>query len=262
MRKSKKSVKKKKISFRRKISIYYQNFVLLLKFLLLSLVVLFIFTDLFDNFKIKFFDIFYKESIKYGFELKNVSVAGQKNAEYKDIITSLGKDKGDSIFSVDLHKTKEILENHRWIKTAIVERRLPSTISIAIIERKPVAVWQFEQKLYLVDSEGNRIAKYQNNKLEELIHVVGQDANIYAKTLLDDLNRYPGLASKVKSAVRYGGRRWNLNLKQNITVKMPENNFNEAYDYLHLMNKNDRLFDQNYKLLDLRDSYKYYLEKY
>jgi hypothetical protein len=42
---------------------------------------------------------------------------------------------------------------------------------------------------------------------------------------------------------------------------MPEDNFNEAYDYLYALNKNKNLFDQDYKMLDLRDSKKYYLEK-
>jgi hypothetical protein len=41
---------------------------------------------------------------------------------------------------------------------------------------------------------------------------------------------------------------------------MPENGFNTAYNYLNLLNQKDKLFGQNYKLLDLRDPEKYYFE--
>jgi cell division protein FtsQ len=261
MKKPKQSVKKKNISLHRRLTIYYQRFVFTLKMTIALLLGLLIFTDLFKSFKEKIYDVFYQETAKYGFVLENVIIEGKKNAEYKDIINLLGVEQGAPIFSINIQEVKERLENHIWLKAAIVERQLPSTIYIAVIERTPIAIWQFKQKLYLVDVEGNRIAKHQGQEFGDLIQVVGQDANIYAQALIDDLNHYPGLAGKVKSAVRYGQRRWNLNFEQNITVKMPEDNFNEAYNYLYALYKNKRLFDQNYKMLDLRDSKKYYLEK-
>jgi cell division protein FtsQ len=262
MKKSKQSVKKKNISLHRRLTIYYQRFVFISKMTIVLLLGLLIFTDLFKSFKEKIYDVFYQETAKYGFVLENVIIEGKKNAEYKDIINLLGVEQGVPIFSINIQEVKERLENHIWLKAAIVVRQLPSTIYIAVIERTPIAIWQFKQKLYLVDVEGNRIAKHQGQEFGDLIQVVGQDANIYAQALIDDLNHYPGLAGKVKSAVRYGQRRWNLNFEQNITVKMPEDNFNEAYNYLYALDKNKRLFDQNYKMLDLRDSKKYYLEKH
>ena len=254
--------KKANISLRRRVAICYQRFMLLLKLSLLIFVCLFVFTDMFKVFKDRVCATFYKISANYGFVLQNVIIDGQKNTPSKDIIDMLGADKGTPIFAINMEEVKDKLEGSAWVKGAIIERRLPSTIYIAVIERLPIAIWQFKHKLYLVDAEGNRISKYEGKGFGELIQVVGQDANIYAQNLIDDLNRYPGLGSKIKSAVRYGQRRWNINLEQNITVKMPEEKFGEAYDYLQLLDKNKKLFDQNYKMLDLRDSNKYYLEKY
>ena len=70
------------------------------------------------------------------------------------------------------------------------------------------------------------------------------------------------MAKKVVSAVRYGQRRWDLNLEQKINVKMPEKGFQEAYDYLNSLNKEGKLFDQNYKVINLKDPSKYYMEKH
>ena len=257
-----KKSRKANISLRRRVAVYYQRFMFLLKLSLLIFVCLLVFTNLFKVFKDNIRTTFYETLAHYGFVLQNVIIDGQKNTLSKDIIDMLGADKGAPIFAINIEEVKDRLEGSPWVKGAIVERRLPSTIYIAVIERLPIAIWQFKRKLYLVDAEGNCISKYEGKGFEELIQVVGQDANIYAQNLIGDLNRYPELASKVKSAVRYGQRRWNLNLEQGVTIKMPEENFGKAYDYLHLLDKNQKLFDQDYKMLDLRDANKYYLEKY
>ena len=73
---------------------------------------------------------------------------------------------------INIQEVKERLENHIWLKAAIVERQLPSTIYIAVIERTPIAIWQFKQKLYLVDAEGNRIAKHQGQEFDNLIQTL------------------------------------------------------------------------------------------
>jgi len=252
---------KTNISFRRRLWAYYNRLALLLKLLIVVFAVIFFYTSLFDNYKRVTHSWFLKFSADYGFVLENIIVEGQKNTPLKEIVDSLMADKGVPVFAIDILAVKERLEENMWIKAAVVERRLPSTMYIAVVERSPIAIWQFEQKLYLIDSEGNRISAYTGQEFESLLHVVGQDANIYAQVLLDELNKYPNLASKVKSAVRYGQRRWNLNFKEGITVKMPEIGFVVAYDYLNSLDKNNKFFNQDYKMLDLRDANKYYLEK-
>jgi cell division protein FtsQ len=252
---------KANISFRRRLWTYYQRFALILKLLIILAIVAFFYTNILDNYKRRAENWFFRFSANYGFVLENIVIEGQKNTTLKEIVDSLMADKGVPIFSIDIEDVKERLEENVWVKAAVIERRLPSTIYIAVVERTPIAIWQFEQKLYLIDSEGNRISSYTNQELGNLLQVVGSDANIYAESLLDELNKYPNLASKVKSAVRYGQRRWNLNFKEGITVKMPEAGFALAYEYLNSLDKNNKFFNQGYKMLDLRDANKYYIEK-
>ena len=249
------------ISLKRRWAILFHRVIFFIKLLVIVFIGLLVFTNYFDIYTKKARKKFNEYTALYGFSLETVVIEGRENSSYKEIIETLKADKGESIFSVDLQGTKARLEDTTWIKNAMVERKLPSTIYIAIIERQPVAIWQFKNKLYLIDAEGNRITNHNKDGFPDLIHIVGQDANIYANSLLSDINTYPSLGSKIKSAVRYGNRRWNLHLEQNIIVKMPENGFSKAYEYLHLLNKDKKLFDQNYKMLDLRDPNKYYLEK-
>ncbi|MDG1436409.1 MAG: FtsQ-type POTRA domain-containing protein [Rickettsiaceae bacterium] len=260
MKKSKKLAKNRNLSFRRRVVIYYHRTVLLLKISSLLLVGLFLFTDIFKGVKNNAWNLFYQQSTNNGFVLEKIILEGPINTPYEDIIAAIDGDTGTPIFAINMHDVKDRLEAHSWVKSAIIERQLPSTLYIAITERTPLAIWQFKQKLYIIDEEGNRISKY-NNGFSNLVQVVGNDANIYAKHLIDELNAYPELATNVRSAVRMGNRRWDLHLDQNIIVKMPENKFSAAYRYLHSLNKANKLFDQNYKMLDLRDPEKFYLEK-
>ena len=43
---------------------------------------------------------------------------------------------------------------------------------------------------------------------------------------------------------------------------MPDKGFSEAYDYLHALDKKGKLFNQNYKVINLKDPSKYYMEKH
>jgi len=268
MKKTKNKAKPKKtnISLKRKIALFYNRSMLLVKLSVVVLICLFIFTDLFQNAKKQILDSFYSFSSSYGFTFQKVDIAGNKNMSTDDITTSLGIQVGDPIFALNMSDIKSRLEENVWVKDVIIERRLPSTISIFVNERTPIAIWQFQQKLYLIDLEGNRITKYKNqsnnNDFGELLHVVGSDANIYAQNLLNALAPYQELKSKIIYAVRHGKRRWDIILDQKITVKMPEDNSTHAYEYLYKMYDSGKLFDQNYKTVDLRDSEKYYIKKY
>jgi len=251
-----------KLGFKRRASVYYSRIILLVKLTILVAAILLLFTNLLEKPKQKILGNLAVTLGSLGLVLDNVIIEGQKNITLDEIISSIGVGSSTPIYLVNIEDIRKKIEENPWVKIALVERRLPNSLYIAIVERNPIAIWQFNKKLYLIDEEGNRITSKNIGKFTDLVHVVGQDANIYAKALIEDLDKHPTLAKKVISAVRYGQRRWDLNLDQKINVKMPEKGFEEAYDYLNSLNKKDRLFNQNYKTLNLQDPNKYYIEKH
>jgi cell division protein FtsQ len=254
----KKKLKKPNIPLRRKIAVAYSRLTILLKLSIVLFLYLLFFTKYLDSQKQKIAEGIYEFTADIGFSLENVLIEGQYNSFSDDIISALNADIGTPIMSIDLLKVKARLEKNTWVKMAVVERRMPKTIYIGLVERAPIAIWQNNQKLYLIDDEGNKITNAMQ-KFSHLLHVVGPDANIYAHKLIYTLSKYPEFAGKVVSAVRYGNRRWNLNLLQNITIKMPEMGFEKALDYIIKLYEAGKLFDQGYKILDLRDPTKYYI---
>ena len=167
-----------------------------------------------------------------GFTLETVAIKGNNYIDPKYIVSSLNADVGTPLFAISLENIHKKLKENSWVKDVNIQRKLPNTILVSITERVPIAVWQHQKKLYLIDQEGNVIKSDKIENFSNLIHVVGIDANLYAYHLIGELNTNPVMASNIVSAVRYGERRWNLILKQNIIVKMPETGFEKAYNYL------------------------------
>jgi cell division protein FtsQ len=234
---------------------------LFVKISLIIFIYVFFTSNYFIDFKSDIINETHEISADFGFILKNIIIVGQRNTEKMQIISTLNADTGTPIFSINLNDVRNKLILNDWIKDVEIIRLLPNTIKIKLVERVPVAIWQINNKLFLIDGEGYQITN-DIGQFSNLLHVVGEDANLYVKNLLNNLSQYPEIMSKLNSAVRYGERRWNLNFIQNITIKMPENEFNKALDYIFALNKANKLFNQNYKIIDLRDSKKYYIEKY
>ena len=59
--------------------------------------------------------------------------------------------------SFDVNAARERLQGMGWIASARVERHLPDTIRISVVERVPVAVWQHKGKFLLVDAAGSSL---------------------------------------------------------------------------------------------------------
>lgn len=253
---------KPNISLRRKIRIYLDRFLLGLKIALLIFLYLFFFTNYLNSFKEWAASHIYETTSDGGMILENVLIDGHHNLSTSDVAATLNADVGTPILSIDLDKVRDILTKNEWIKNAVIERRLPNTIYVNITERDPIAIWQNDKKLYLVDDSGSVITPTDISKFANLIHIVGSDAPLHIASLKVDLDSDEALKKRIISVVRYGERRWNILLEQDITVKMPENGFTKAYKYLSKLNENNKLFSNNYKVIDLRDEAKYFLEKH
>lgn len=246
---------------KRKLSIFYNKAIFISKLLVIGIFGALIFfrqfTGLFSNIGPKL-----SETLgEYGFALENVGISGQKNTLSSEIVEALNADIGTPIFSVDLDKSLVAISKKPWVKNVVLERKLPNTIIVNLEEREPIALYQFNKEIFVIDRDGEKISNISTDKFANFILVVGEGANIYASELVDELSANPSLAGKVVNAIRYGQRRWDLTLSENITVKMPQSDFQKAYKYLAKLNEEGKLFGNKVKIVDLRDSEKAYIEK-
>lgn len=160
--------------------------------------------------------------------------------------------RGAPILTFDLDAARRRVEALAWVHRASVERILPNTVLLNVEERQPAALWQHNGKFALIDDEGEVILNSGLRRFSDLVVVVGKDAPLHASELLELLAAAPELMPMVKAAVWVGGRRWNLRLKGEIDVRLPEEDPAAAWVRLAEYEKAHRLLERDVQVLDLR----------
>jgi len=193
---------------------------------------LFLFTDIFKEQKAYLKNISYEILYKLGFKIKEVQVSGRKNVKIDDIVSKIDS---TNILLLDLEKIKNEINTNKWIDKVIIYRKLPDILHINIFEKEPIAIYQYKKQLYLVDKNGDIISDKVKN-FTNLIHAVGYNANIHISNLIALLDEYKDVKQNILYVTRHGDRRWDLILKENITIKLPEENIKEAIEYIDARN--------------------------
>jgi cell division protein FtsQ len=195
----------------------------------------------------------YEITSNMGFRVENILVEGRVNADPDTLLGIVNKQKGSPIFSFDPGAAREQIEQVSWIKSARVERRLPDTIFIRLEERQPLALWQHEDKLAVIDDEGQILSERSLSRFKELVIVTGKDAPAKTPELLELIAAAPVLQERIESAAWIGGRRWDLKLEEGTLVRLPEEDIGLALSELSKAQEKDGLLDKDITAIDLRD---------
>lgn len=195
---------------------------------------------------------FYDATKQAGLSVRSLHVEGRNRTPMSEILAALDVKKGDAILSHSLIDMQTRLQAIHSIHEAAVERVLPDALYVRVIEREPVAIWQHQGALSLVDDggvimEGIDVAPYRNLPL-----IVGEGAPKHVAELMDILKASPEFAKQFASAIRVGDRRWNIRLKNDIEVKLPEENAASAWQKLAAADEAQELLKRDVLMIDLR----------
>ena len=187
-----------------------------------------------------------------GWSVREIYVEGRVHAPPEALRAALGVARGDPILAVDPARVRARLEALGWVRRATVERRLPDSLYVRLVERRPVALWQHRRKLHLVDSAGTVITDQGLEAFARLPLVVGDGAPQALPGLLRVIAGAPELARRLSAAVRVGGRRWNLRFDDRVDVKLPEQDIAQAWARLVALQRDEQVLDRAIAVLDLR----------
>lgn len=187
-----------------------------------------------------------------GLVVQEVLVEGRRETSRQRMLAALNVNRGDLVLTFDVEEARNRLEDIGWIASARVERLLPDTIRVSIVERTPVAIWQEKGKFLLVDASGAVIGPEGVERFPHLKVVIGKDAPRHAQALIAMLERQPELMKQVKAATRSGGRRWNLRMMNGIDVRLPETDAFAAWDRLAKYELQHKLLGRDIASIDLR----------
>jgi cell division protein FtsQ len=199
------------------------------------------------------FSLFFsKKTSSYGLILKNTLIKGRSRTTLKEIFDTLKISPNDPLVNLDLDSAYAGLKQLPWIKDVIIERRWPDTLYITLTERKPLALWQHNQKIHLIDQDGAEILAPLIETHGNLPLVIGEGAPLFTQQLLDALAQTPSLKKLVTAAIRVGNRRWNLKFQNNLTILLPEDNLTQSLASLERLEKEMHIFEKAKTSIDLR----------
>jgi len=195
---------------------------------------------------------FFAATAELGLRVRDVEVEGREHASRAAILDALDVGRGTPILAVDPFAAKERIESIAWVRAASVERRLPDTLFIHLVERQPLAYWQRDGKLVLIDRDGVVVPTDHLDSFGNLPVLVGADAPQAGGALIDMLATEPTLAPRVAAAVRIGGRRWTIHFDNGVDVALPEDNATAAWHRLAALEHSDGILERAIEQVDMR----------
>jgi cell division protein FtsQ len=189
-----------------------------------------------------------------GFAVKSVEVKGTKRMDPVQAQYIAASQDSMAMPLVDLELTRERLLRLGWVREARVSRRWPDTLVVDIVERTPAAIWQHNQQLTLIDSDGVVLEPVKLDAMPDLPLVIGPAANQHATDLTRLLTAAPQLKPMLAGATWVGGRRWDLRFHSGEVLALPEGEetAEKALVYFARMDKMTQLLGKGLVRFDMR----------
>jgi cell division protein FtsQ len=189
---------------------------------------------------------------KAHFAVKDIVIEGRKQTGKDMLLSAIGAGTGSPIFAFDVNAAQARIAKLPWVASAVVERRLPDVIYVRLTERVPMARWQHEGRLSVIDTEGMELPDANPVAFVQLPLVVGADAAGYALDLLNELKDFPAVAEKMTAAARVGERRWDIYLQPKVVAKLPQGNTEAALRRLSDLITDQQILSRDVASIDLR----------
>ncbi len=190
-----------------------------------------------------------------GFTMSRVEIRGARRVSRLEVYNIAFDQASTAMPSVDLAATRERLLRFGWVKEARVSRRLPDTLVIDIVERQPVAIWQNNRELSLIDADGVVLEPVRIEAMPDLMRVMGTGANRNLGALNALLEAAPHLRPQIDNAAWVGGRRWDLHFQTGETLSLPEGDepARRAVTRFAGMDQQTQLLGRGFVRFDMRD---------
>ena len=241
---------KKSILNRRRKKIYFPTILILLFFLITIIYILFFY----DQKIIKQFNsIIENYSDKYQYSLSVVNINGLNNINEDEILNLIKPYKGSSIFLIPIKKIANKISQNNWVKSINIQSNYKDTIEINIDESKPIGIYTTGIQNILFSDDLKILENIANNekRFSALIKFEGKNSLHESIKLIDS---FPDdFIQYVDKAFLINQRRWDLELKNSILLKLPENNIKEAlenYKKIYINFSNEELIE--IESIDLR----------
>ena len=164
-------------------------------------------------------------------KIQNIKISGLDQKDNQIILNKLRDLNLENIFNINKYEIEKLLNSNSLIESYKVFKEYPSTINIDIKKTSFLAKLNNNGKIFLIGSNGKLT-------LERKLH--NDLPYIFGKPNIEDFLELKKILEKskfsynqIESFYFYPSQRWDLKLKENILLKLPNNFTNELLDNLY-----------------------------
>ncbi len=192
----------------------------------------------------------FKESRKNLFTIQNIEIINNELSDTTKIQENLRNLYNKNIFLIRSIDIELPLKEIHFIEKIKVKKKYPNTLIINIFETKPIGIIFKKNKKYIIDSSSNLISEKDFENTKDLYNIFGDEAEKYFISFYERLNNNNFSINNIKNFYFYKIGRWDLELKNKVIIKFPDNKIDEAINKsIELLNRQDF---KKYKIIDLR----------
>ena len=184
-------------------------------------------------------------------KLHNISEINIIGLDIKDKSVLLKKIKNshlNNIFSINKNDLINEIELNSLVEKYLIFKRYPSTLDIKIDKTKFLAKINKNGQIFYLGSNGKFIKNdFSNN---ELPYIFGNPDIIEFFSIKEIIDKSKISYSEIKNLYFFSSKRWDLELKNNTIIKLPNDNTNLALNLaIEFLHDNEFL---NNKIIDAR----------
>ncbi|TNC73892.1 cell division protein FtsQ [Rubellimicrobium roseum] len=158
-----------------------------------------------------------------------------------------------SSFDLDLDALRLRIADLTAVRTAQLRVTPEGALEIAVVQRKPVAVWRYADGLRLIDAEGvmtGMIAERADRP--DLPLIAGDGAKDAIDEALELFAAAAPIAPRLRGLVRMGERRWDMILDKDLRILLPEEGAVRALERVIALHQAQEMLDRDVQVVDLR----------
>lgn len=187
-----------------------------------------------------------------GLAIQKIEITGQSETSEVDIIHALGIGPFPSLVTFDVGGGRAGIEALPWVKQTTIKKLYPDTLQVSVVERRPFAIWQHDDKIALVDHDGAIITDDVGEDYAKLPFVVGEGAAARAGEYAELIANVPSLRARIHAGVLIAGRRWNIVLSNGVQLLLPEQDPASALVAVAALDAQNGLLSRDVAAVDLR----------
>ena len=180
-------------------------------------------------------------------KIKNINIYGLENRESDNLLKNIESLSLDNIFFLRSNEIKNLIEKNSFVENYKISKKYPETLDIKIKKTRFLAKINNDGKIFIIGSNGKLI---KNDHIRELPFIFGKpDIKEFLK-IKKNIDQSNFTYDQIKNLFFFPSKRWDIELKNNIIIKLPNENITDSIESVYQFIKVNN--SQNITVIDAR----------